>query len=110
MATFSKMHNIESVLYNQWMGQMVPPAVLLEQRVLELEGMGLEDIEEIPGVPSSARQFAIASLQHTKPDFFITTDDTLLFARDILEARYGVVILSIQEAMLLLQEGNVPFD
>lgn len=99
---------VESVLLNQFMGQMPPHAGLLEQRVLELEGMGMDDTEEMPGVPSSARQFAIASLQHTKPAYFVTYDPALLSHRDELEIRYGLPILSVYEAALLLKDFDGP--
>jgi len=93
---------------SQWVGQSIPPIGLLEQRVLELESMGLVDVEEIEGIPSSLRQYAIASLQHTKPAYFITSDDELLLHRDAVETRFGLMILSIYEAMLLLRDGNDP--
>jgi hypothetical protein len=92
----------------QWKGYSLPPAGLIEQRVMELESLGLLDEEEMPGVPSYMRQFAIASLQHSKPPFFITLDNELLELRDELEIRYGMKILSIPEAILLLRDANGP--
>jgi hypothetical protein len=102
--------DVGELIARQFCGQVVPPAVLLEQRVLELEGIGLSDAEEEPGIPSSLRQYAIASLQHSKPEYFVTFDGDLLAARDVLEPRYGLVILSVQEAVLLLQPGGGPVD
>ena len=103
-----RLANLESILMSQWVGHSIPPAGLLEQRVLELESMGLLDIEEMDGIPSSLRQYAIASLQHTKPDYFVTGDDELINRREALESRFGLMILSMYEAMLLLREGNDP--
>ena len=100
--------HIETILVRQCNGKTIPPAGLLEQRVLELEFLGLDDFEEMPGIPSSLRQFAIASLQHTKPAYFITGDEDLLFIRTELETRYGLMVLSIQEAMLLLRDLHEP--
>ena len=102
--------HIETILVSQCNVRTIPPAGYLEQRVLELECMGLEDFEEMPGVPSSLRQFAIATLQHNKPAYFITGDEELLFMRDELEGRYGLMVLSIQEAMLLLRDLHEPPD
>jgi hypothetical protein len=100
--------DIPGLLRDQWMGRPLPPAPLLEQRILEMEGMGLEDDEPMPGVPSTMRQFAIASLQGERANFFVTFDDDLLDRRDILEGRYGMKILSVQEAAMLLQETDGP--
>ncbi len=108
MLTNGKRVDLEHILLDQWAGQSTPHAGLVEQRVLELEHMGMLDAEEMPGVPSSLRQYAIATLQHFKPEFFITYDDELLSHRDALELRYGLVILSVHEAMLLLRESNDP--
>jgi hypothetical protein len=110
MVRHDKEHGIDftDLLQSQWRGLPAPHAGLLEQRVLELEHLGMVDIEEIPGIPSSMRQYAIASLQRSKPPFFVTHDDELLFHREILEGRYGLKILSIQEAILLLRETNGP--
>ncbi|HEY3376077.1 MAG TPA: hypothetical protein VGL77_01165 [Armatimonadota bacterium] len=95
-------------ILNPWIGQPLPPAGLLEERVLELERMGLLDVEDLPGVPSSIRQFATASLLHKKPPYFVTLDDDLLEFRDTLEARYGLMIFSIPEALMLLREIDGP--
>lgn len=92
----------------QWMGQPAPPAGLLEERVLELEDLGLLDEEDLPGVPSSVRLFAAASLLHKKPPYFVTVDDQILSRRDILEPRYGMIIISIPEAVMLLRETDGP--
>jgi len=99
---------LETILMHQWAGQAIPHAGLLEQRVLELESLGMSDDEEMPGVPSTVRQYAIASLQHTKPAYFITYDDLLLAHRETLETRYGLAILSVYEAMLLLRDNDMP--
>jgi len=104
----STISHIETILLRQCNGKTAPPAGLLEQRVLELEFLGLEDFEEMPGVPSSVRQFAMASLQHIKPAYFITGDEELLIIRDQLETRFGLMVLSIQEAMLLLRDLHEP--
>ena len=104
----SKTIDVEAMLVSQWAGQPTPHPGLLEQRVLEMESLGMLDLEEMPGVPSSVRQFAIASLQHTKPAYFITYDDVFLAHRDDLESRYGLAILSVHEAMLLLRDPNEP--
>ncbi len=65
--------------------------------------MGLVDTEELEGVPGNMRQYAIASLQHSKPDYFVTCDDEILLRREALELRFGLAILSVYEAMLLLR-------
>lgn len=103
-----KTFDLETMLLNQWSGQIAPHPGLLEQRVLEMEGLGMTDTEDMPGVPSSTRQYAIASLQHTKPAYFITYDEDLLAMRDVIEPRYGLTILSIQEAALLLRDTHEP--
>jgi hypothetical protein len=95
-------------MMHQWVGQVAPHPGLLEQRVMELESLGMSDLEEMPGVPSTVRQYAIASLQHTKPAYFITYDDMLLTHREELETRYGLAILSVYEAMLLLRDNDAP--
>ena len=66
------------------------------------------DVEDADGLPSSARQFAMASLRVTPPPFFITMDEELLTFRPVLEARYGLRILSFPEAVLLLRETDGP--
>lgn len=91
-----------------WLGQPAPPMGLLEERILELESLGLLDEEDLPGEPSSVRQFATASLLHRKPPYFVTIDDQLLVYRDILESRYGMIIISIPEAIMLLQKNDAP--
>ena len=108
MGDFGKPIDLEMMLMHQWAGQAAPHPCLLEQRVLELESLGMSDLEETPGIPSNVRQFAIASLQHTKPAYFITYDDVLLAHRDQLESRYGLAILSVYEAMLLLRDNESP--
>jgi len=95
-------------MMNQWMENMVPPAVLLEQRVLEMESMGLIDSNDPESIPGNMRQYAIASLQHSKPEYFVTCDDEMLLRREALESRFGVVILSVYEAMLLLKDTDGP--
>ena len=100
--------NLETILISQWMGRSFPPEGLLEQRVLELESMGLVDTQEFGEMPSNLRQYAIASLQHTKPAYFVTGDDEMLMRREALESRFSLMILSVYEAMLLLREGNEP--
>lgn len=96
--------------YQQWMDQPAPPAGLLEERVLELEHLGLLDEEDQPGIPSSIRQFATASLLHRKPPYFVTLDDDLLERRDLLESRYGMIIYSIPEAIMLLHDNDGPLN
>lgn len=108
MTESGKSIDVEMIILSQWIGQNPPLPGLLEQRVLELEGLGMLDAEDMPGVPSSIRQFAIASLQHTKPPYFITYDPELLTHRDALETRYGLAILSVHEAMLLLRATDGP--
>lgn len=100
--------DIETMMMNQWMGQALPHAGLLEQRILELESMGLVDSEEDEGGPSNLRQYAIASLQHSKPHYFVTFDDEILLRREALEVRFGLTILSVFEAMLLFKEIDGP--
>ncbi len=102
--------DIDAMLLSQWMVNHLPPAGLLEARVMELERMGMLDEEELPGVPSSARQFAIASLSHDKPYFFITVDDQMLLHREHLEDLYHINILSISEAILLLRDSDGPIN
>lgn len=99
---------LANLLQSQWQGQLLLPAGLLEERVLELESLGLLDVEEMPGVPSNMRQFAIASLKHNKPSYFITLDEELLDHRDELENRYGMDILSVPEAIMLLRDNDGP--
>lgn len=94
----------------QWLSVPRLPLTMLEQRVLEIERMGLLDVEDEDGMPSSARQFATASLRREPPPFFITLDDELLRVRDVLEARYGLRILSFPEAILLLRETDGPLN
>jgi len=108
MGDFGKSIDLEMILMSQWAGQTSLHPGLLEQRVLELESLGMSDAEEMPGVPSTVRQYAIASLQHTKPSYFITYDDVLLSHREYLETRYGLAILSVYEAMLLLRDNDAP--
>jgi hypothetical protein len=110
MGELGKPIDLEMMMMHQWTGQALPHAGLLEQRVLELESLGMSDAEEMPGVPSTVRQYAIASLQHTKPAYFITYDDLLLAHREELETRYGLAILSVYEAMLLLRDNDTPPD
>jgi len=105
-----KPSDIVAIMHDQFVGHIAPHAGLLEQRVLEIERMGLEDEEEAPGVPSSARQYAIASLQHRKPEYFVTYDAVLLAHRETLEMRYGLTILSLYEAALLLQQNDSPLN
>lgn len=100
--------DLDRLMIDQWLGQPEPPSTLLEERVLELEQLGMSDMEEMPGIPSSARQFALATLRHHKPLFFITFDDNMLINSDALEARYGVKILSVSEAILLLRDSSGP--
>ncbi|HOF89026.1 MAG TPA: hypothetical protein PLZ36_13130 [Armatimonadota bacterium] len=92
----------------QWAAGARTPATLLEQRVLEIERLGLLDVADADGLPSSARQFAMASLRATPPPFFITMDEALLAYRPVLEARYGLRIFSVPEAALLLRETDGP--
>ncbi|HEX2951277.1 MAG TPA: hypothetical protein VHV83_17170 [Armatimonadota bacterium] len=99
---------VDQHFLGQWLQQPAPPATLLEARVLELEHMGFADDEEEPGIPSSIRRFAIASLLHRKPPYFITTSDDLLACRDTLEAKYGMMIFSPQEALMLLRDSDGP--
>lgn len=94
----------------QWVDVPQLPPSLLEQRVLEIERIGLLDVEDADGMPSSARQFAMASLRGVPPPFFITMDDELLTFRDILEARYGLRIFSFPEAILLMRETDGPLN
>ena len=108
MTNHAKSDDVEAILVSQFAGQVNPPAGLLEQRVLELERMGMDDKEEMPGVPSSARQYATASLQHRKPAYFVTYDNSLLKHRAALESRYGLTIFSVYEAALLLQPDDAP--
>ena len=67
-------------------------------------------VEEVPGVPSMARQYAIASFWKSAVPYFVTFDDALLIRRDMLEDRYGLKILSIQEAIMLLRDTHGPVD
>ncbi|MHB9025701.1 MAG: hypothetical protein ACYC7E_16285 [Armatimonadota bacterium] len=99
---------LESLLQGGMQDLSLPPPTLLEQRVFELELLGLADVEEELGMPSSVRRFAAVSLQSAKPSFYITTDRELLRLRDVLEYRYGMSILSISEALLLLHETDGP--
>ncbi len=99
---------LTGLMQAQWLGASQMPATLLEQRVLEIERLGLHDIEDVDGMPSSARQFAMASLRAVPPPFFITLDDELLHFREMLEARYRLRILTFPEALLLLRETDGP--
>jgi len=108
MAGIPRTFDIDQLLLDQWVGQPNPPATLLEERVLELEYIGVADEEELPGIPSCARQFAISSLQHHKPLYFVTFDDQMILLRDVIESRYGVKILSVSEAILLLRDTHGP--
>lgn len=90
------------------LGQPAPLAGLLEERILELESLGLVDEIDFTNEPSSIRQFAIASLLHCKPPYFVTLDPQLLEFRELLETRYGLSIFSVQEAILLLRETDEP--
>jgi len=91
------------MLMGEWMGQPAPPLGLLEERVLEMESLGLLDEADEPGGLSGVRMFAIASLLHRKPPYFVTMDDRLLEFRDILESRYGMSIFSLSEALGVVQ-------
>ena len=97
---------VTQLVQSQWHHEPQPPPTLLEQRVLEMEGLGLLDEEEAPGVPSSIRQYAMVSLRHHKPSYFITVDDQILSYRDMLEFRYGMPILSVFEAVILLRNAG----
>ena len=108
MIDYEKSGDVEAIIVSQFAGHLPPHPGLLEQRVLELERMGMPDEEEMPGIPSSARQYATASLQHRKPAYFVTYDNILLEHRDALESRYGLEILSVYEAALLLQQNDGP--
>lgn len=98
----------QSSSHLQWMGQPAPPAAILEERVLELEQLGLSDDDDFSGEPSSVRLFATVSLLHKKPPYFVTFDEDLLLRREILEVRYGMEILSIPEAIMLLRDLDGP--
>lgn len=102
--------DLQMVLHDQCANYPAPPSALLEQRILELERLGLQDMEREPGIPSSVRQFAITSLRHCKPPFFITYDEEILDVRDCLEDQYGMCIFSIQEALLLMREEDGPIN
>ena len=102
--------DIAQAMQGQWRGRPSPPPVFVEQRILELEKIGLTDVEDMPGVPSMTRQYAIASFWRKNLPYFITFDDELLGRREILEDRYGLAILSISEAMMLLRDINGPVD
>lgn len=95
-------------LRNTYSGQPSPPAGMLEERVMELESLGFADNADSPSEVSSLRQFVIASLMHTKPEYFVTTNHELLARREFLETRYGVTILSLPEALLLLRDWDGP--
>jgi hypothetical protein len=97
-------------LFEEWRGQSAPPAGLLEERVLEMETLGLLDEEETPGEPSSVRMFAMASLLHHKPPYFVTLNAKLLENREMLESRYGLLIFSLSEALMLLHDGDGPLN
>ena len=97
---------VTQMVQSQWRHEPQPPPTLLEQRVLEMEHLGLQDEEEEHGIPSSIRQFAIVSLRHHKPSYFITLDDQILSNRDTLEYRYGMSILSVYEAIMLLRNAR----
>ncbi len=97
--------DLTRLIQHIWVGQPMPPAVLLEQRVMEIELLGLIDEADDPGIPSTIRQFATASLLHWKPPYFVTFDDEFLFFREDLEYRYGLKILSVPEAVLLLRDA-----
>ena len=102
------MFEMMRTLRRQTAFQPIPPAGLIESRVMELERMGLEDIDEAPGELNSVRQLAIASLLGEKSSFFITADDEILDRREALENRFGLTILSVQEAFMLLRESSDP--
>lgn len=99
---------LQHELMSRWLAQPPPPAVLLEQRIIELEDLGLVDVEETPGQPSAVRQFAIMSLLRERPPFFVTMDRLMLQFRAVLEYRYRMPILSILEAYLLLRDADRP--
>jgi hypothetical protein len=93
----------------QWSDLPAYPATVVEERVHELETMGLVDDAAFDAVPGTVRQYAIASLRCSAPlPFFIATDEALLERREALEARFGVRIVTVPEAMLLLHEINGP--
>ncbi len=56
-----RLANIETIIMNQWAGQTIPRG-LLEQRILEMESMGLVDSEEHEGMPES-----FAPIRHRLP-------------------------------------------
>ena len=103
-----KLFELDTVFVNQWLDQPAPPAGLLEERVLELEALGFIDDEETTGLPSGVRQFAMVSLLHRKPPYFVTIDEQLLNSRECLEERFGLIIISIPEAMMLLKKFDGP--
>lgn len=105
-----KLFELDAVFVNKWLDQPPPPAGLLEERILELERLGFIDDEPNTGIPSGVRQFALVSLLHRKPPYFVTADDQLLNSRDSLEIRFGMIIISIPEAMMLLKKFDEPSD
>ena len=86
------------------------PPVLVEQRILELEALGLADEATSPEFPSTARQYAMASFQRATLSCFITMDEAFIMMRDLLEFRYGLKILSVPEAIMLLSDSHGPVD
>ena len=108
MEYYEKTVGIDQRFIGQWLNQPAPPAGLLEERILELEQMGLTDLVDFQGEISPVRQFALASLLHVKPPYFVTYDDELLAFRDELELKYGMMIYSIPEAIMLFREIDGP--
>ncbi len=104
------LETLTGMMKAQWLSVPRIPYTLLEQRVLEIERMGLLDVEDEDGMPSSARQFATASLLRMPPPFFLTMDHELLRVREVLETRYSLRILSFPEAILLMRETNGPLN
>lgn len=102
--------DIAQVMQVQWRVQPPVPSFLVEQRVLELEVLGLPDTETTPGVPSTVRQYAVASCWQTYVPYFITADPEFLTMRECLEERYGLTILSVPEAIMLFRDTHEQSD
>jgi hypothetical protein len=102
------LEKVPAMLGNLPASPNAPPPWLLELRVLELERLGLDEKLDDPEVPGNIRQFALASLFQTDLPFFITLDEQLLTHREVLELRFGLMILSLSEALLLLKEFDGP--
>ncbi len=98
---------LEQFVKNVEISPYSPSPAAIQQRVHELESLGLEDLPEFPGISSPVRQYAINTLVSTMardagrsdlaPRELLTKHPGLLERADELEERYGLRPISMDE-------------